>query len=425
MNYLKIHKNGTISPVSTGCLYCKKRLPIGDSKGKTFNKRCFSFLKSLNNGSWEVCPSGYSAIKQSKHCLCGCFISNKQFDKKKRNRAARMKKEEVDIILPIEAEKIFKMLDQDIFIDSYSAFIHDFSHSIGFLKTHLESCSIYKKHISSLSAVIKCYGEIIDCFNSYNDNYVSKPKLDDWLKNRENLDEVLDCYNRKAKSYLDLIDSIHPLFVKMETIVDLAFEETKGNHELDDHEKNKIYSMLYMKDLFNCQLEYASKSYLVNFGIDKNFLSPPKRVDVYKTLQKLVYLLKTPAKSKDLDGIFIKGKSHLTPSITEDVYLGFFILLENSLKYARQKTKVEVEVKDISKDTCRVVITNHSDYISRESLDKLTEIGFRGENSKNKESHGMGLAIAKVIFDQSNTCLSFGYENGVFYTTIVFSLSIS
>ena len=408
MNHSIFSEFGVLEARVTSRHFCQTRLsPERQKKSLT---KCLDFFAALPEGKWSECPFGFSALRCGFHCVCGCFSSAVPFRHSVRTRQKIIGPEDSELLTKDDSKTFIDILKAEIYCESYSGFVHDFSHSIGFLKTHLDSCRRFRIEGSHLNQIYILYDKLVAKFEEYNSSVITRPNLDELINSKLILSKIYDSYQRKIDHYRSLIDSLPSLFAEIERMVALAKDEI-NNLSIGELDRHRLHSLLNMNGLFECRLEYANKIYAFNKSPSENrsFSTSKSSYSIYNMIQKLVYLLKTPAEQKQLRGLFLNGNSYLNPRTTKDVYLGFFILLENALKYAKKNTEVIVEVRDYE-DRCDVRILNHSDYISNTSMKQITKAGFTGENGRNKESHGLGLAIAQRIFSEPETSLSFTFD---------------
>lgn len=97
-------------------------------------------------------------------------------------------------------------------------------------------------------------------------------------------------------------------------------------------------------------------------------------------------------------------------------------LLVNIDKYALEKTRVYVEVKDLSGVGKKVSVSLKN--ISRQALnidaEELTERFIRGDISRSTEGSGLGLSIAKSLVEAQGGTLSLYLDGDLFKVTILF-----
>lgn len=77
------------------------------------------------------------------------------------------------------------------------------------------------------------------------------------------------------------------------------------------------------------------------------------------------------------------------------------ILLDNALKYSREKTKIEVETK-VSESVVEISVSDQGVGISKDDLPKIFDRFYRSDTARtktNSQGYGLGLAIAKKITD--------------------------
>jgi signal transduction histidine kinase len=127
-----------------------------------------------------------------------------------------------------------------------------------------------------------------------------------------------------------------------------------------------------------------------------------ERVDPEKELRSVVTDLQSEYAQRGLDVSF-KAESEGTLWVNVDVQQmrnAMINILENSLKYkTKERAKMEIS---LSRENQRAVVTMADDGpgVAEEMRDRLFDVFFRGDASRNsaKKGHGMGLAIvAKIV----------------------------
>ena len=90
-------------------------------------------------------------------------------------------------------------------------------------------------------------------------------------------------------------------------------------------------------------------------------------------------------------------------------------MLENAVKYCFTTIDPVILLSfDDSDSDCLLEIKNASSNISDETLLHITEKGVSRENSKNLSSNGIGLFVAKKIFEENSIQMNYGYSKMYF-----------
>lgn len=84
----------------------------------------------------------------------------------------------------------------------------------------------------------------------------------------------------------------------------------------------------------------------------------------------------------------------------------FLNLLLNAIHYSNDD-KAEIKINCSLKNTLLITIRNNGEIVSEEEQGKLFEHAFRGKNSKGKTGFGLGLVLAKKIFEFYNGEISY------------------
>ncbi|HHT55923.1 MAG TPA: sensor histidine kinase [Acholeplasma sp.] len=148
--------------------------------------------------------------------------------------------------------------------------------------------------------------------------------------------------------------------------------------------------------LFNTIIEYHFKSINDEINLEDTRLLQP-----HKMLLKLSKALEPNARKRDLKIELTKESSFTNVNIINlsDIYLAFFSLLENAIKYSLPGGIITIDIKD-EQENAVVNIKNSCETIG-DNCDKLNFRGFKGDNSK-KDSNGLGLYFVNEIFKSGN-----------------------
>lgn len=96
----------------------------------------------------------------------------------------------------------------------------------------------------------------------------------------------------------------------------------------------------------------------------------------------------------------------------KDLYLMYFILIENALKFAIENTNVKINFSVTEDDELKIEISNVYYHIDDEEIGNLFISGFRGTTAvKTCQGSGLGLSLAKKIADASNVQLRCKYDS--------------
>ena len=144
-----------------------------------------------------------------------------------------------------------------------------------------------------------------------------------------------------------------------------------------------------------------------------------KDLNIHSMITKLRYSFKATLAKKQQD-IKIHSPENLLHTFRghDDVFLGLFILLENSIKYAPLNSIIDIYINNNTDNEINIEISNISDYI-----DDINYLKYRGVvGSNHKEGNGLGLNIASQIFDASNIEFEFEFKDNKFYYYLTISI---
>ena len=120
---------------------------------------------------------------------------------------------------------------------------------------------------------------------------------------------------------------------------------------------------------------------------------------IHPLIKKLTILLSYQANKKDLK-FKIEEVQNNYITISDNIYLAMFILLENAVKHSFSGNDINIGFEEDS-DNLIVTIENIGAKIEKDEKDKLCIRGYRGKNTSTKGT-GVGLSLAKEIFDKNN-----------------------
>lgn len=120
-----------------------------------------------------------------------------------------------------------------------------------------------------------------------------------------------------------------------------------------------------------------------------------KILNLHKILYKLKTILNFSAKKKSIILNMSHSNGEYLISALDEIYLGFFIIIENAIKYSPMDKEINIVISDIDN---RYVITieNSSEDVGINNANELIIKGIQGNN--HKDGSGFGLFIANEIF---------------------------
>lgn len=349
--------------------------------------KCYQFyMNNIKNNTEGIvrCPYGYACYFY-KNIVISSIIDNKICDLKcilARNRYLRKSlkiEEKVKILSNEELEELITNIKIQNEFDIYRDTFHDLNNNNRPLKDIVERINnlLNDSTLTNLNRLFKVFEEHKCMISQVNDVF---KKLEIYKM------EILD------------IDEIKNIILKDKALKNRKLYDLKSNLEFID------YRIRYLKRLVNNEYNCYTESY-------------KKNLNIHKIITKLKYAFECTMKKKEQNLNFISSNEIEKFDIVayDDIYLGFFILFENAIKYSPLGSTINVITNHLKGNAIEIIIENESSYIS--NVDILTKRGTQGENCK--DGSGLGLSIAEEIFAASDLTLSVNYNGGKFICTIV------
>lgn len=192
-----------------------------------------------------------------------------------------------------------------------------------------------------------------------------------------------------TKHFIDLVDDVK----SDEEVIRIAESNDKLFSSVEGYSLIQ-YRLAYHDKLLNYQVENVDMAY-INF---------------HQALKKLSKILMYRGIKKGVN-IQFHGFWKTSFQANKDLYIMYFILLENALKYAIENTDVDVDFAKTEEHELVVSISNQCYYIDEDEITNIFISGFRGQSAiKTTKGSGLGLGIAKKIADVSNVEIECKYE---------------
>lgn len=167
--------------------------------------------------------------------------------------------------------------------------------------------------------------------------------------------------------------------------------------------KSNLEEVISLQTLSNNLLELAQNGKLVNKNLMK-ILSLKTIVEAaIRKTEKMAKTKQIKIKNNVAD-LKIKG---IDDRLTEV----FVILLDNSIKYSKNKGIVEIESKKVD-GKVKILITDNGMGISEKDLPYIFDRFYRSDESRTEAGYGLGLSIAKKIVESHNGSISARSEQG-------------
>ncbi len=202
--------------------------------------------------------------------------------------------------------------------------------------------------------------------------------------------------------------TIHDIKNATKHFIDLV-EEVKNDEEVNQiaEANDKLFSSVEGYSLIQYRLAYHDK--LLNY--EENTVEKAY-INFHQMMKKLSKLLMYRGIKK---GVLIDLHACSTiPNFraNKDLYLMYYILMENALKFALEKTTVKINCLITEENELRIEISNTCYQIEDEEIDKIFLSGYRSKSAMNtSKGSGLGLTLVKKIADVSNVQLDCKYKS--------------
>lgn len=353
--------------------FCEKRFDV--------SKKCHKFyLLNFEKGKSGMvkCPYGY-ACYFFKNIVLSSIVNEKYSDLKTIYFRSRHLKKSVNrnldfkILTDSELDKLIRDTEQQYELDIYRDTFHDLNNNNRSLKDLIEKIEplLNERILDELK-------ELFNIFELHNFNLSSVTSFGDKLK--------------IYKNEIEEIDKIKTSLLKEKAMRDKKIYDLRSNLEFID------FRIRYLQRLVDA--DYHREKY----RMDLNILS---------IITKLKYaFVSTLNKKQQRIEVHLNNniKENYNINCFDDIYLGYFILLENAIKYSPLGSTIDVYIDIKDEKKIIVKIMNNSEHIS--NTKNLTRRGHQGENYK--DGSGIGLSIADDIFVASNLLLTTDYDEGIF-----------
>ena len=106
----------------------------------------------------------------------------------------------------------------------------------------------------------------------------------------------------------------------------------------------------------------------------------------------------------DFDEVSVLGNEEMMKQV-------WINLLDNAIKFSPENARIVVEIRP-GKEKIEVFITNESDPVPPEKMDKIFNKFYQGDESHSAEGNGVGLAVVKKIVDLHEGAVRAFYRDG-------------
>ena len=248
-----------------------------------------------------------------------------------------------------------------------------------------------KTDLTKLVPNLKRYKQNVKQFTQYSLSQISKI-IDEYEKiNYETQVRRVTIHDIKnaTKHFIDLVEDVR------------NDEEVKKIAESND----KLFSSVEGYSLIQYRLAYHDK--LLNY---EGNMVERAYINFHQVIKKLSKLLMYRGIKK---GVLIEFHGFWKRSFlaNKDLYLMYYILIENALKFALENTRVDIDFLETAEKELKVQIRNDCYQIEEEELENIFVSGYRCKSAiKTSKGSGLGLTLAKKIADISNVQLHCRYE---------------
>ena len=400
MNKFEVYSGSVVATELTDS-FCSKRFQKKDKAA-----RCRRFLGSdssipQNGKNYAVCPYGYCATRSSHHIACGFLV-----DEMREASAAKIKGHincSHAVFPEVLSPESLTLLCRELLNEDYrvicSLTTHDLANCIGILKTIVSACRNQQYDGEPLE-LMGLYSKYVDIWEAYERNPAP---------NRESAHSAIERYNK----FLDAIRSA----------ADHIESSVPGLFDYEERYKSvpALLNLYGLQSLFRFRIKYHDMSVerLIHPSSSPWNSSKMVKYNLHRVAKKLCSIQYYPARKKQVQ-ITLLGSTYNTIIAKENLFLAFYILFENAVKYAVPESEIVVRMSDEG-SISTIVIENSSKDISEESMKHLTEKGFTGDNCPKWRSSGLGLFLVSEILNDNGVCWRCDYASGRFTVTATFS----
>lgn len=249
-----------------------------------------------------------------------------------------------------------------------------------------------KTNISKVKIHLETYGQKMSDFTIY--SYSQLVKIIEQMEKKNDDNDVYE-------------QTIHDIKNANISMIDLS-ESIEKNEEIQKviYKHQELISLVEGYGLIRHRLDYHDCVLNDSLSYTKRCCS----INLYKIIKKLRYQLLYKAKKKSVN-IIIEGSAYNNFNQQVALYLGYFLLLENAIKYSMENEKIIVKLEDISSSKTEVIIQNVCLPIEKEELIKIKTKGFRTNSAiSSAQGKGLGLSLADSIFSDSKSELLLDFQ---------------
>jgi len=234
---------------------------------------------------------------------------------------------------------------------------------------------------------------------------------------RNRIISILDTTKKDTEHFSTIEDAFHDFKNIMYSVANIL-EKHENYSNVDD---NDFKTLLGLSDLMRNRIRVIDE-----INDDNRTYNNKSLQCIHPLFYKLKNMMITLIKKKDLVLSLEKNTQYNKFELSEEVFLGIFIIFENAIKHAVPKSTIYITFDEHRKiNTTYVEIENESFVIYEEEIPKLTNRGYRGINTISNGT-GLGLSKAVKLFNRNN--IGFRHEvirNGEMRSTFKIILEFS
>lgn len=362
------------------------------------HNKCHLFYennKELEQCNILVCPYGYTCIFGKRSIIssivddCNCNLDLIQ-KRNRYDRRCKLKEEKGTNIIYTkkDIENECGLLKEEFIFSIYQDTFHDLKNNNRYF---LDCVDAIKGDLNKIDGFNNL---LLSLSNIYNDH----------LKKHENNDDIY----KKKQLYEEEIEEIGEITKNMLSRI------PKNRPSVYDNLRSSL-------DFVDFRIRYFKKI-VGNDGIH-HINDEKKKINIISILTKLKYAFYNSTNKKN-QKIKIENdcdEIDFTVNAYDDLYIAFFILYENAIKYAPLNSLIVIKIR-LDKNKYKISIKNKTEGTEDDKGLDLLQRGVRGSNKK--DGNGLGLSIAKEIFNSSNLDLSVDNDLHYFVACVDFENTI-
>lgn len=193
--------------------------------------------------------------------------------------------------------------------------------------------------------------------------------------------------------------------IYMQTIHDIKRANSSFSDLLDGAIESEVYKkdqvlrdLLDGLDFIGTRLDYHDFA----LGSQGNRAIANVKLDLVKIGVKISKMLKYKTEPRNIKIINDHGTflNMTTKADSKIIFVLFFVLLENAVKYSTNDSVINVTYYDYDLSNTAVEIKNNISYpLTKNDIDHIFCTGFRGTNVSTESGSGIGMSIIKNILD--------------------------